>query len=93
MKCSKLNYHLFLLHVIESPLCICGGGNEDAPHYLLNCPFHLDARRLMLREISQLINNITVNVLLHGSDTLDLDQNKKLFDAVHNFISTTKRLD
>jgi hypothetical protein len=93
MKCSKLNHHLFLLHAIESPLCIRGAGNEDSTHYLLKCPFHLIARRQMLQDILPITDNVNVDILLHGSDAFDIDQNRLIFKAVHKFIETTKRLD
>ena len=46
----------------------------------------------MLDEISQILNNLNVKILLHGSDTLDFDGNKLIFDAVHKFIENTTRL-
>jgi hypothetical protein len=93
MKCSKLKAHLyFSLHVIDCPLCICGGGIEDVSHYLLKCPFYTAERRIMIQEISPLIENVSIKSLLHCSDTLDINQNKLIFNAVHRFIETTKRL-
>ena len=35
MKCSKLNADLFLLHVVDSPECICGNDVENSD-FLLN---------------------------------------------------------
>ena len=33
MKCSKLNFHLYSLHVLDSPACPCGHNHEDSNHY------------------------------------------------------------
>ena len=38
MHCSNLKSHLYELHVIDQPTCICGYRKEDARHYLLFCP-------------------------------------------------------
>ena len=46
----------------------------------------------MLNEISHITNNFNVNILLHGSDTLDFDNNRLIFDSVHKFIENTNRL-
>ena len=86
MKCSKLNYHLFSLHVIDSPVCPCCYECEDTNHFLLYSPlFHED--RIMLVGISLLGNlEITCSTLLYGSDDLDLDTNRKLFVFIFFFI-------
>ena len=49
MKCSKLNFDLFSLHVIDSPACPCGHIREDSNHYLLQCPLYFQARNKMLK--------------------------------------------
>ena len=35
MKCSKLNFHLFSLHVADSPACPCGNDCEDSKPLLV----------------------------------------------------------
>ena len=40
MKCSRLNAHLYNLHVVDSPGCSCGHDIEDNNHYLLICPLY-----------------------------------------------------
>jgi len=92
MQCSKLNYHLFLLHVRASFECPCGHNCEDVNHYLLHCPLYFQSRNVMIGEISQLGIDITVSNLLYGSDTSDLVTNFKMFDAVHMYIETSGRL-
>ena len=93
MKCSKLNHHLFSLHVMDSPVCPCGYECEDTNDFLLHCPlFHVDRIRLFVA-ISLLGNfEITCSLLLCGSDNFHLDTNRKLFDCVHLFIDSSGRL-
>ena len=93
MLCSKLNHHLFLLHVVDSPTCNCGSDCEDNNHFLLQCPLYFDIRRTMLTQIRNDCNiNITVELLLFGAEHLDVDTNCKIFDIVHKFIEDSNRL-
>ena len=94
MECSKLNAHLFSLHVTDSPACNCGFNLEDCNHYLLACPLYTVERHIMLQTISNVIDvrTLTVNDLLLGIDKLTLEQNKLVFKAVHEFIRATSRL-
>ena len=94
MQCSKLNSDLFMLHVIDSPECPCGNNVEDANHYLLHCPLFHIARQKMLYTLNNVlnINHVGYKLLLFGSDTYDLNTNKAVFEAVHDFISESGRL-
>ena len=94
MRCSKLNLHLFLLHVADSPSCACGFDVEDSNHFLLECPLFNAERQTMLQAISVIldIQNLHEETLLFGSDNCDLERNKLIFRAVHQFIKDTKRL-
>ena len=94
MQCSKLNYHLFLLHVTDSPACACGNNVEDENHFLLHCPlFHIQ-RQKMFRSCPNDVprNELTCNTLLFGSENHNLDTNKAIFKAVHTYISECERL-
>ncbi len=94
MKCSKLNFHLFLLHVVDSPACSCGFNTEDSKHYLLNCPLYNVERQNMFHSLLTILNanDINENILLFGSADYELKINKTIFKAVHTFISDSKRL-
>jgi len=93
MKCSKLNHHLYLLHVIDSPACPCSHNYEDSNHFLLQCPLYFHDRNIMLHNIRSLCTlHISSDILLFGSEYLNLETNKKLFEFVHTFISSTGRL-
>ena len=87
MHCSRLNYHLFLLHVTDFPACLCS-------HYLLYCPLYVRDRNVMLNSISSVIpiGQITVETLLYGLSDLSFKNNCKIFEAVHQFIADTDRL-
>jgi hypothetical protein len=56
MQCSKLNAHLFSLHVTDSPQCACGNNLEDNSHFLLHCPIYLTSRQKMLQALQTVIN-------------------------------------
>ena len=87
MRCSKLNFDLFSLHVIHSPACPCGHIREDSNHYLLQCPLYVQARNKMLNDIRQLCTlHISGDLLLYGAVELDYATNCKLFDVVHDYI-------
>ena len=93
MKCSKLNFHLFSLHVVYSPACPCGHDCEDSNHYLLQCPLFYHPINMMLNEIRELtMTDISFELLLYGSADLGIAISKTVFDAVHRFIDETGRL-
>ena len=93
MQCSKLNAHLFSLHVVDSPQCICGHDLEDSEHFLLNCPLYLVQRQEMLQKLNQLhVANVDLDTLLFGDTKTDFKTNQNLFKAVHEFISASGRL-
>ena len=93
MNCSKLNFHLYSLHVLESPVCICGHNCEDSNHSLLHCPLYYVARNKMFKEIRNLSHyQVSSDMLLYGVAELGVDINREIFDAVHEFIEVTGRL-
>ena len=81
MKCSKLNAHLFTLHVIDSRDCSCGNNYEDSNHYLLHCPLFNTERQIMLHSLSCVvgIHNIDFKTLLFGSNAIKPDVNQLIF--------------
>jgi len=93
LKCSRLNAHLFSLHVTDSPRCSCGYDYEDSDHYLMWCPLYTVQRQIMTTELHHTLNAIfNSNDLLYGSIELDYDSNIKLFRIVHKYIEETDRL-
>ena len=94
MKCSKLNYHLFLLHVTDSPAWPCRHNVEDSAHFLLYCPLYDVERQNMYNLIPNhvQIDSLNTETLLFGSEDYDLITNKCIFKAVQSFISESDRL-
>ena len=94
MKCSKLNAHLYSLHVVDSPGCSCGHDTEDSNHYLLICPLYQTSRNKMLKSIAAITPQTLIdsNLLLYGSDGLTKAVNTDIFQLVHLFIEETARL-
>ncbi len=88
MNCSKLNAHLFSLHVSDTAQCPCGYETEDTEHFLLQCPLYYIPRQSMLQSLAQqniYINDINVSLLLFGNVVYDSLINKNIFSAVHKF--------
>jgi len=92
MECSKLNHHLFLLHVLDSPRCYCGFEIEDTNHYFMSYPLYTTGRTKLLAAVHNIMTIADVDTLLYGCDNLELSKNKELFIAVHTFISESARL-
>ena len=90
MRCSNLKAHLFNLHVIDSPQCVCMTGIEDCSHYFLTCPLYNTERNKLLHNV-QLLCNVSVDVLLFGNKSLCANENSVLFRHVEVYISETER--
>ena len=89
--CSKLNFDLCRkLHVIDYQTCVCGHKKEDAHHFFMTCIKYSDIRMELFNTIS-VYSNVTLSIILHGNPKLSSDKNKYIFDAVHKFITDTKR--
>ena len=89
--CSKLNHDLhYNLHVVENALCACGALDEDVHHFFLECPNYTDLRMQLFNAISA-YTNVTLEIILHGNNNLNLALNKAIFDAVHLFIERSER--
>ena len=79
--------------MLDSPICSCGSQLEDVEHYFFHCPLYFEERRTMLNEVNNICNiNVSCQLLLFGSELLDLSTNCTLFDIIHKFIDATNRL-
>ena len=74
MKCSNLKAHLFSLHVIDSPHCVCMGGIEDCYHFFFTCPLFITERNKLFDNVLHFCD-FSLDVLLNGNSTLSLDDN------------------
>ena len=90
MKCSNLNSHLYDLHVIDSPQCVCMSGIEDCFHYFFQCPLYNVERQRLIFNVEQLCN-VSLNVVLYGNESLSIDENLTLFQHVECYIHETNR--
>ena len=91
--CSKLNNDLCKkLHVINNSSCNCGAPVENAHHFFTECPRYINQRIILFAKING-ITEITTSHLLYGDSTLSLDLNKRVFEAVHDYIDSTKRFE
>lgn len=86
---SDLNDDLFNRHLVDNSQCVCGYERETADHYLLSCPRFNAVRENTILQLPQ--NYIQAHFLLKGSQDLQMATNTLIFQAVHKFISQSRR--
>ena len=89
--CSCLNEHLFRKNIVHSPLCHCGFV-ESTSHFFFECTRYSDIRQSLIDAVSN-FTTPSLHVLLNGDDSLSIDENNDIFQAVHQFIRLSKRFD
>jgi hypothetical protein len=97
IRCSVLKAHLFHeLHVIDSPLCPCGTGEEeDNEHFFLKCT-KFDQARMVMRASW---GNLTlcwpppIDYLLFGIPDQPHPINIHIFTIVHQYLYDTERFN
>ncbi|XP_053404826.1 uncharacterized protein LOC128558706 [Mercenaria mercenaria] len=89
-RCSNLNNDLFYNHLRDYPDCSCGHGIEDAEHFFFKCSHYADARRLLFINTRR-FHPLSTHKLLHGIDSLTIEENKSLFLEVQTYIKSTHR--
>ena len=91
MGCSLLKSHLFNnLHVVDDEMCRCGHVAETTHHFFMECPQYALERQYLIRTVSRLTDYSVCN-LLFGDPNLTLEENKIIFDAVHQYLRDTER--
>ena len=93
MQCSKLNYDLHCkLYVLDNPSCRCGASRENARHFFTECPLYDDIREKLYATVT---NHAvcSVDTFLFGDPSLQPEENRSIFDAVHEYICESKRFD
>ena len=88
LECSALKQHLFKKNLVESSLCTCGIP-ETSKHFLFDCQNYLQERTRTLSEFLHL----PVKSLLFGDLRWSEDENIRVFEAVHKYITFTGRFD
>ena len=90
MRCSVLASHLYDLHIKESPNCFACNVKEDCQHFFFNCELY----RYFCYHSIELVNRLStcnLQTFLYGDPGLGLEDNAKIFEAVHNFIHESGR--
>ncbi|KAK3084597.1 hypothetical protein FSP39_016077 [Pinctada imbricata] len=92
-RCSQLHSDLHRINLVSDPSCRCGFPNENAIHFFLECNLYSNYRLDLFRKIRETTASPSIDVILYGDSDKPYDDNIKMFRAVHNFISQTKRFD
>ena len=88
---SDLQSDLFKRHISEEKTCMCGFRDENAKHYLLDCPLFDNVRSITLFNLPPLARNC--KTLLFGNITFSAEFNQYIVLTVHEFIQLTGRFD
>ena len=86
LECSALKQHLHKKKLVDSPLCTCGIP-ETSKHFLFDCPNY---QLIRTRTLSEYLH-LPTKSLLFGDSRLSENENEKIFEAVHKFITQTGR--
>ena len=90
MGCTRLNYYLFKMNLIKSPLCSCGKGNEDVLHFFLHCDKYVLQREQLHRNILEFAP-FTLATILFGPEQSTIESNRNIVKLVHQYIRDTRR--
>lgn len=90
MNSSSLSEHIFLRNLVDSPNYLCRGV-ETTSHYILHCSIFADIRQEFILSISNIPVNITINLLLFGTNELTDEQNTLIFVSIQKYIIKSKR--
>ena len=88
--CSSLNHDLFTKHITDTPLCRCGE-IENADQYFLSFLLYQNQRVDLINIISR-YTQVTLQVFLYGSNTLPLNANNTIFEAVRKYIERKEKI-
>ena len=89
-RCSNLNADLFRINFINDPSCACGWVIEDSIHYFLECCLYSESRQ-SLKDKLNFLDEIKIETLLFGDDSLSDNENDIIFKSVQQYIKQTKR--
>ena len=71
------------------PTCQCGVPFQDSFHYLMECSLYQNERYCLFRNLRETHKNI--EILLFGSDEINMNENSMIFNKVRAYIRQTKR--
>jgi hypothetical protein len=89
--CSTLKSHLFRCNLEINSYCSCGNQDETTQHYFLECTKYIEQRRHLQNFLRTKNYNITIDLLLYGSQTLSHKDNTEIVNKVHKYIKDTGR--
>ena len=96
-KCNLLIRHKFKLGFSDSPNCECHNHEMSKKHYLLSCVRYSAERKAMIQTASNILTVSNLNtefldrpdelldLLLKGSSSLSVDNNRLIFAAVMTY--------
>ena len=98
---SPLKYHKRGFKDNPSDMCSCELSAETTEHFLLHCTLHTEARKNMFQIVNPILethelrlgNEDLEQLLLYGSDILNVDVNKTVLTATLKFIKKSTRFD
>lgn len=90
--CSNLKSDLLRNHLSDTSVCHCGYINEDAEHYFFRCPRYREQRYVLFTN-TRVLHPLSLQTLLYGKETFNVEQNSLIFLEVQRFIKNTKRFD
>ena len=76
----------------------CGARREDAAHLLFHCPAYADPRRTLIQSLHRILPDDLFRpqkhleqILLYGSNVLNLSENLTIFKLIHEFLLASGR--
>jgi len=99
---SPLRDHLFRHHIVDTNTCsFCSQGTETSEHFLCACPTFHSQRMKLYSSLMDIIGNVILTMaqsnltrlLLFGVDSVPLEHNIKVFEAVQTFLIQCKRFN
>ena len=88
---SSLNDDLYRVNLTSDCSCSCGTSIKNAEHFFLSCRNYHIIRQELFAKITQLGATPDIGTILHGNPDLNITTNIKIIEAIHKFISHSKR--
>ena len=92
LEISDLKSAFFKRHLSEDKSCLCGYFDENARHFLLECPRYDYIRTATINTI-QNFNILNFRCFTHGKPNSTTVYNENIFKKVQEFIILSKRFD
>ena len=88
---SDLQSDMFNRHLSEYKNCNCGNINENASHYLLECPLYHESRKVTIFNLPPMSRKC--KILLNGHPDFSLAFNEYIILSVQEFITLSGRFE